>query len=267
MIVNNFNYPNTLAIVLANEIEQNMQALPVLKAYARDMKIWMQVCNTNVASPSKGTMRQIPLMYAATDGDTFQEEAGYLFCDSPDVSIDIYGLNVERWCGKPAAKQNKLGMIQYDKINAKVKAGDWNGAFLHSEEGGPYGTVYGPRTWAQLPDFANNWPYINGYFGYAYYGKEGFNMFDGPTAMSAELQDGTTFFKEIALTAAYPPNIPANAGTNHKCASSVTAKDGSSVPMASYSDIKIYATGESGYAENCPKPVSAHPSAEVSISV
>jgi hypothetical protein len=267
MMIDNFNYPNTLALVLANEIEQNLQALPVLKAYARDMKIWMQTCNSNSDSPTKGTMRQIPLMYAATDGDTFQEEAGYLFCDDPSVSIDIFGLNVERWCGTPKATQDKLGMEQYDKINAKVKAGDWNGAFLHSEEGGPYGGVYGPRTWAQIPDFANNWPYINGYFAYTYYGKVGFNMFDGTTATATELVDGTTFFKEIALTAAYPPNIAATAGTNHQCAASITAKDGSTVTMMSYSDIKIYATGKSGYAENCPKPPSAHPSAKVSISV
>jgi hypothetical protein len=124
MIVKNFNYPNTLGIVLANEIEQILQALPVLKAYARDMKLWMQECNSNADSPTKGKMKQI-LMYAATDSCFFEDQARYLFCGSPDVSIDMYGLNNERWTGN--VDQDKNGKVYYDKTNGKVKDGGWNG--------------------------------------------------------------------------------------------------------------------------------------------
>jgi hypothetical protein len=263
MIINNFNFPNTLAIILANEVEQNMGAMPVLKAYARDMKLWMQECNSNDESPSKGVMRQIPLMYAATDSDTFDEQAGYLFCNRKDVIIDIYGFNVERWCGKN--NQDELGKQQYDKINAKVKEGNWNGAFAHSEEGGPYGTNLGPRTWGQLPQFSTSWPYINGYFAYAYFGKEGFNMFDGQTAAANLLDDGKTFFSQINNITAPPSSIQPQEMPSAKCASSIKAKSGEDVKMSSVSDIKIYATGDSGYAKNCPKPPPANPQATVSI--
>lgn len=265
MVINNFNFPNTLAIILANEVEQNMGAMPVLKAYARDMKLWMQECNTNDESPSKGVMRQIPLMYAATDSDAFDDQAGYLFCDSPDVSLDIYGLNVERWCGK--TDQDKNGKVQYDKINAKVKAGNWNGAFVHSEEGGPYGGAQGPRTWGQLPDFSASWPYIDGYFAYAYFGKDGFNMFGGSTATANLLDDGKTFFEQINKAAAPPPSIPPQEIANAKCASSIRTKSGGHVKMSSVSDIKIYPTGPSGYAKNCPKPPTANTQATVSVVV
>jgi len=262
MIVANFNYPNTLAIVLANEIEQNMEALPVLKAYARDMKLWMQTCYSNDESPTKGTMRQIPLMYAATDSDVFEEQAGYLFCDGRDVSIDIYGLNVERWVS------DGPGKIEYDKINGKVRDAQWQGAFLHSEEGGPNELVppNPPRTWNQLPDF-HTWEYINGFFGYAYNGKKGFDMFDGTSATATELPDGKTFFAQIGKIGSYGANVEPKDGKSNKCASSVTAKDHKQVAMSSYGDLKIYDTGPSGWAKNCPKPPPAQTSEGVSVSV
>lgn len=263
MIVANFNYPNTLAIVLANEIEQNLKALPVLKAYARDMKSWMQTCYSENDSPSKGTMRQIPLMYAATDSDVFADQAGYLFCDSPDVSIDIYGLNVERWVNDAGGK------TEYDKINGQVKDGQWQGAFLHSEEGGPNELVppNPARTWKQLPNFFTQWPYINGFFGYAYNGKVGFNMFDGTSATATELPDGKTFFAQIGNIATYPTNVEPKVGKSNKCASSVTAKDHTQVTMASYDDLKIYETGPSGWAKNCPKPPPAETAMQVTIQM
>merc|ERR1712110_1384078 len=114
-------------------------------------------------------------MYAATDsGDTFQDSADFLFCDSKDVSIDIFGLNVERWV-------NSQARDQYTLINKQVEKKHWPGVFLHSEEGGPYGPGFPQpaRTWDQLPAFFTNWTSINGFFAYAYYGKKEFDMFDG----------------------------------------------------------------------------------------
>jgi hypothetical protein len=254
MIVNNFNYPNTLAIVLANEVEQNMGSMPALKAYARDLKLWMQTCNTHDESPSKGKMRQIPLMYAASDNAQVYEQAAYLFCENKDVSIDIYGLNVERWCGKPESTQDSNGKKTYDDINQKVKEGNWNGAFLHSEEGGPTNAYYGPRTWSQLKDFASDWPYINGYFAYAYFGPNpDFNMFDGPKADANEFPDGKTFFKQLSEVNPHPPTVQPSKVTSAQCAASLKVGD-KTYDLPSVSEIKIYATGWSGWAENCPKP-------------
>jgi len=151
-VVNNFNFPNTMAIILANEMEQNMAALPVLKAYARDLKLYKSMCNSNGDSPTSGNMRQIPLMYAATDSaaDTW-DEADYLFCGSQDVSIDVYGLNCERWVS------DKGGRGQYDKINSIVAARKWPGVYMHSEEGGPYGAPYpAVPSWNQIPGYFND---------------------------------------------------------------------------------------------------------------
>jgi hypothetical protein len=259
-IIENFNYPNTLAIVLANEIEQLPEVLPVVKAYARDLKIFMTLCNSNSESPSKCAMRQIPLMYAATDtGASFVDEADYLFCGGKDVSIDIYGLNVERWI------KDAEGKKEYDEINEKVKNKQWPGAFLHSEEGGPYGGDFPARTWNQLPGFFTNWPAINGFFGYAYYGKEGFNMFDGPSATSTELPDGVTFFAKLKDVGGYPPNAAAEAGITPECATSIDLHPPkSTAALSSYTDVKIYDTGRNSWAKNCPKQPS--PSDKASLS-
>lgn len=250
-VVLNFHYPNTLAIVLANEVEQNAAALPVLKAYARDLKIFMGLCNSNSESPTQGQMRQIPLMYAATDeADHLYDEADYLFCGSQADSIDIYGLNNERWVSDAGGK------TQYDQINAAVKARQWPGAFMHSEEGGPYGSPYpAVPTWQQVPTFFSSWPSINGFFGYVYSGHPQYNMFDGPFANSTELPDGKAFFSQIAKSEANPPDEEAGTTKTPECATSIILKDGVSVPLIDYNSAMIYSTGENSWAVNCPKPL------------
>jgi len=257
-VVNNFNFPNTMAIILANEMEQNMAALPVLKAYARDLKLYMSMCNSNGDSPTSGNMRQIPLMYAATDSaaDTW-DEADYLFCGSQDVSIDVYGLNCERWVS------DKGGRGQYDKINSIVAARKWPGVYMHSEEGGPYGAPYpAVPSWNQIPGYFNDWPAINGFSAYAYYGNAQYNMFDGPSASASELADGKAFFSELDQVQSMPPDVAAGSSITPQCKTTIT-RGGKNYPLADYSAIKIYDTGANGWAKNCPKPVSLE--AQVSV--
>jgi len=249
-IVRNFNYPNTLAITIANEIEQNLQALPVLKAYARDLKSYMGMCNSNTASPTRGSMRQIPLIYSATDtGGSFLNEADYLFCDEESASIDIFGLNIERWISDEGGRQ------QYDMVNAGVKAKHWPGAFLHSEEGGPYGKPFpAVPTWDQIPGFFSNWPAIDGFMAYAYHGgNPQFNMFDGNSADSEELPDGKAFFGKMELMRPDPVDQAVESSKRPVCKTSLVIGT-TSHDMVHYDIVKTYDTGPNAWAINCPKP-------------
>lgn len=250
-IVDNFHYPNTLAIILANEIEQNIQALPVLKAYARDLKMYMSMCNSESDSPTNGQMRQIPLMYAATDeGLATWDEADYLFCGDQAASIDIFGVNNERWISDAG------GRTQYDETNKIVMARQWPGAYMHSEEGGPYGAPYpAVPTWNQLPGFFNNWHAIDGFFAYAYYGNKQYNMFDGTSASAQELPDGKQFFPKVDQVGAKLPNDQPVAVKTPVCKTSVTLKNGQSYTLLDYTTAKSYETGKNTWAPNCPRPV------------
>jgi hypothetical protein len=245
-IVQKFNYPNTLGIVIANEIEQNIKALPVLKAYARDLKAHMQMCNTDQNSLTNGKMRQIPLLYAATDKPSFLDQADYLFCGDAKDSIDAYGLNIERWVSDAGGKP------QYDIVNGQVKNKNWPGAFIYSEEAGPYKTPDPGRTWNQLPNFFGNWPAIDGFSSYTYYGNSVYNMFDGPTADAKEYQDGKTFFSKIAQIGADPASQSPVYRAHPPCQGSFT-QDGQTFALSDYSSIQAYDTPNSSPA-SCPKP-------------
>jgi len=251
-VVLNFNFPNVFAIVLANEVEQNIPAMPALKAYARDMKLQMKLCNENKDSPTKGKMRQIPLMYAATDtGPSFVNEADYLFCGGADVSLDIFGLNIERWIS------DEGGRSEYKKVNAQVIAKQWPGAFVHSEEGGPYSKTGHPypkyRTWNQMKGFFEHYPAISGFAAYAYFGAKQFNMFDGISADAKIFKDGEQFFKRIKEIGPDPAHEPFAFGRSPECNSTLTVRN-VVYPMADFAQAKIYATGPNSYAINCPKP-------------
>ncbi|KAL7518471.1 hypothetical protein ACHAWX_003293 [Stephanocyclus meneghinianus] len=126
-------YPNVLAGVVGNEVmndEKAWLAAPCIRAYARDLKVFMD------SMVEKGAAnRTVPLIYAAQDSATIGGAAvdkdrvmkltvDYLTCseegkglDFPDVEgaeptnaehfsgnkfglspIDIYGVNIESWC-------------------------------------------------------------------------------------------------------------------------------------------------------------------------
>jgi len=245
-----FNYPNTLALVLANEIdnEANYKYMADIKAYARDLKAFMNTCNTHADSPTKGQMRNIPLMYAKQDAGDTQDEvfAKYMFCGGKTISIDIFGLNNERYCGID-------GPNQYHKVNTWVTNSKFPGAFMHSEEGcstNPY--PHHTRDWAQIKGFFENYPAIDGFFGYTYYdGKPEWGMFDGPSATATIFQDGKNFFANVNSYGTEPadkgetPIVP-------------DCEEAALVPgMFSVDSVEKYDTGKAGLPESCPLPYAS----------
>merc|ERR1712048_509911 len=167
--------------------------LSVLKAYARDLKAYMKMCNEDENSPAKGKMRQVPLMYAGADVPQMWTVADYLFCDGAHVSIDIFGLNFERWC------EDASGKIEQDNLDKLVSEKQFPGAFMLSEMGCGIDQVPDHvRTWNEVPGFFENWQ-LDGFVAYCYWSSNpNFNMFDGPTSRSTELQDGKNFFANMA---------------------------------------------------------------------
>jgi len=90
-MIQSFQYPNTLAIAIGNEYDmQNPQFMPVIKGYARDLKSYMRMCNEDKVSPTRGSMRNIPLVYASSDdrGDAgVKPKMDYLFCAGNHASV------------------------------------------------------------------------------------------------------------------------------------------------------------------------------------
>lgn len=194
-VIKHFSYPNTLAIVVGNELNC-APTFSVLKAYARDLKSHMAMCDSNSASPSKGRMRRIPLIYASSDdaGDPRdQEKADYLFCGNSSVSVDIFGLNIERWCD---AKTHTA----YDSLNKWVGEKKYPGAFLLTEMGCKKAAFPdGSRDWAQVRGFFSNFRALSGFSAYAYWneGAPDWNMFDSGSSTANEYQDGKNFFSAV----------------------------------------------------------------------
>merc|ERR1712007_48311 len=246
-IIQSFNYPNTLAIVIGNEYDmQNPQFMPVLKGYARDLKSYMQMCNTNKDSPTLGRMRNIPLLYASSDdrGDAgVKPKMDYLFCAGNQVSIDIFGLNIERYC-------NDAGPAIYKEVSDWVAEAKYPGAFLFSEDGCTKKAYpKEPRDWSSVPGFFKNYEAMDGYIAYAYYGNPDFDMFDGPKADAKMFADGSNFFRNVNKSGddlpertTFPPVVPT-------CASTLLGHD-----LESIDSVKWYDTGPTGWAPSCPKP-------------
>lgn len=248
-MVNNFNFPNVLAIALANEVEQNYQAFPVLKAYARDMKNHMKTCNTDEESPTQGKMRQIPLTYAGTDtgDDALLGLTDYLLCDSKGSSIDIMGVNIERWT------QDAGGAVQYKALNDKIGMKNWPAAWIHTEEGGP-DADHKSRTWTQVKGFFANYSHIDGYYAYSWHSdNHDFDMFDGLGVDATMYEDGKNFFDAMSKSGQDPAATSPGTPETPECAASLT-RTGKTYVMVDYSTIKVYDTGANGWAKNCPAP-------------
>jgi len=219
----------------------------VLKAYSRDLKRYLTMCNSENDSPTKGQMRGIPLAYASSDdsGDAgVQPKADYLMCESESVSVDMFGLNIERWCDDGA------GPGAYQIVNDWVAQKNYPGSFFFSEMGcgKNLGTYTGSRSWAQIPDFFTKFSAIDGFAAYAYYGNKDFDMFDAPTSTATEYEDGTNFFTNMGAVGSEPPPVSTD-GTYASCPSEIL---GSSI--VDYNTIDWYDTGATGYAPQCPKP-------------
>lgn len=233
--------------------QQTPEFLPVIKAYARDLNAYMKMCNTDDKSPSKGQMRQIPLMYAASDdrGDAAdKQKTNYLFCgNKTDETIDIFGLNIERWCDDTAGK------ITYDAVNDWVKEGNYDGVFMFSEMGcSKTNTAGGARTWKQLEGFFEKMPSVDGFVAYAYQGgNPDFDMMDGPTSSAKMLKDGENFFTEIQkLGKEEERQRPTPTPTD--CSMVDVMYLTHSKGLVSVDDVPYYDTGVKGQAAQCPAP-------------
>ncbi|KAH9819182.1 glycoside hydrolase family 72 /Carbohydrate-binding module family 43 [Melampsora americana] len=86
------SFPNLLAFNVGNEIvtkEANMNAAPFIKASVRETKAYLKSVNSSAL-----------VSYASTDGGAYTIDlAYYLTCGGPETSVDLYGINVYRWCG------------------------------------------------------------------------------------------------------------------------------------------------------------------------
>lgn len=248
-MINNFNFPNILAIVLANEIEQNYQAFPVLKAYARDMKKHMNLCDSNDESPTKGKMRRIPITYAATDtgNDPLLQLTDYLLCGSGDVSLDIMGVNIERWTN------DKGGHDEYRALSDAVGQKKWPAAWIHTEEGGP-DHDHKSRTWHQVEYFFANYSHFDGYCAYAWWSaNHDFDMFDSLDVNANMYPDGKAFFDSMSKCGPDPPTTQPGDTVTPTCASTLS-RSGKTYVMVDFDSINSYDTGANAYAKNCPAP-------------
>lgn len=170
----------------------------------------MKMCNDDPESPSKGAMRQIPVLYAARDlGDDVDPEIlSFMMCGSAETSVDIIGLNVERWCD-PAATD------VYRVLHKNVENLSLPGSFMFTEMGCPQNLVSHapagqecrilpavgrccPRNWNQVPNFFKEYHMFDGFSAYALWndGAMNFNMADSKWGNATLLDDGANFFNQ-----------------------------------------------------------------------
>eukprot|EP00929_Paragymnodinium_shiwhaense_P033160 TRINITY_DN18258_c0_g1_i1.p1 TRINITY_DN18258_c0_g1~~TRINITY_DN18258_c0_g1_i1.p1 ORF type:complete len:453 (-),score=113.93 TRINITY_DN18258_c0_g1_i1:323-1681(-) len=250
-----FNFPNTLAIVVGNEFDQQTpEFMPTIKAYTRDLKKYMNMCDSDTNSPSKGQMRQIPLMYASSDdrGDTaVNAKADYCFCGDSAASVDIFGLNIERFCDPVH------GPKSYDGVQKWVSDGQYPGAFMFSEMGCTK-TFYksGARGWEQVEGFFENWKNFEAFIAYAYFGNKDFDMFDAPTSTAKILPDGENFFKAMQKLGKMDGRQSVTP-KSHDCATTMLGR-----PIDPIDKVPYYDTGATGWAPQCPKPTPDKPDTE-----
>jgi len=98
------------------------------------------------------------------------------------------------------------------------------------------------RSWNEVPGFFENWQ-IDGFMAYCYWSNNpNFNMFDGPSSNSTELQDGKNFFANMEKIGKDPDHEPKEV-TYPAC----STKD--------YEELRAYDTGDAGIPQNCPRPI------------
>jgi len=238
---------------VGNEFDQKSvmrKHLGVMKAYMRDLREHMKTCNTDSESPTKGALRRIPLMYASSDdsGDALvKPKADYLFCDDESGAVDIFGLNLERWCADDQGKK------EYDTVNKYVADAKYPGAFFISEDGCTKTSIDGGiRSWAQTLGFFKNFPAFGGYAAYTYYGNPDFDMFDSAEADATMNEDGANFFRNLIADVADVENSPVFVEVD-PATQVCPAKLGDS-DLEDWKAIKSYDTGEAHLAKNCPRP-------------
>jgi len=112
-------YPNTLMFVVGNEVMNDAntwKAAPCVKGYLADLKSYMRRC--------ENSMRYIPLVYAAADNGlptlsadlNNRYKAEYLVCGSPAQRLDIFGLNIYRWCSSECTFSSCAYLRMHDQL-------------------------------------------------------------------------------------------------------------------------------------------------------
>merc|ERR1711948_205324 len=137
-------------------------------------------------------------------------------------------------------------------VNTWVTKAKFPGAFMHTEEGCSKTPYHGTRDWAQVKGFFENYPAIDGFFGYTYYdGKPEWGMFDGPSATAKIFQDGKNFFANVDSYGA-EPNSTQETPIQRDCDDVALVGD-----MFSVDSVEWYDTGKAGWAESCPVPYAS----------
>ena len=214
-------HPNVIAGVIGNEVMNSVDtwlAAPCVKAYARDLKQYMQLTS----------YRPLPLLYAAQHDSITAEiladqamkmTVDYLSCDDDDDngsnhfggSIDAFGINVESWCSSLQTFQfNEDGTeSSYHALwqalhNVSIplifsEMGCSKPLFNHDNGLPPQGV----RDWAQVPVVLNSMAdTFSGFCAYAYYGNPVFGMmephraWDGHTVLQPS-DDFDNFRKQL----------------------------------------------------------------------
>ena len=218
---NYMRYSNVLAGLLANEVmntEDTWTAAPCIKAYARDLKLYMHRRN----------WRPLPLIYAAQhsgigslgiDG-TMWLTLNYLTCRSGDdntrgriaasreeevaSSIDIFGVNIESWCSSQssfirnedgtAGSYYSLWLDLHQSTVPLVFTEMGCSHTLFDRDNGLH-TPEGTRDWKQvhsvLHDMSDTW---SGFCAYAYSGGLDFDIFEGGPWTSDSLEPTQDFW-------------------------------------------------------------------------
>lgn len=184
-------HANTLMFVVGNEVMNDAatwKAAPCVKGYLADLKSYMRRCENN--------MRYIPLMYAAADSGwdgvvadvNNRYKADYLTCGAPAVSLDIFGLNIYRWCSSECT----FSSCTYQQMHEQLKhlpspliLSEFGCRTFYYDKLGPTPSL-GQRDWKQLQalygsNMTGSW---SGGTAYAYgvEGGEGFAFWKGGTS-------------------------------------------------------------------------------------
>lgn len=186
-------YTNTLMFVVGNEVMNDgptWKAAPCVKGYLADLKSYMRRCGSN--------MRYIPLMYAAADNgiispmtvladDNNRYKAEYLTCGSPETSLDVFGLNIYRWCSSLCTFASCAYKRMHDQLThlpIPLILSEFGCREFYYDGLGPTPAM-GQRDWRQLqalygPNMTGSW---SGGTAYAYgvEGGDGFAFWTGGT--------------------------------------------------------------------------------------
>ncbi|KAL7490517.1 hypothetical protein ACHAWT_000218 [Skeletonema menzelii] len=225
--INNYlRYSNVLAGLIANEVmnaEDTWSAAPCIKAYARDIKLYMKGRN----------MRPLPMLYAAQHSGIGSEgEVGmmwltlnYLTCSGgsgdvskrriasaasapsapDDASIDMFGVNIESWCsskqsfvyeedGKSAGSYYSLWLGLHQSTVPLIFTEMGCSHTLFNRDNGLH-TSGGTRDWKQLHVVLHEMSdTFSGFCAYAYSGNPQFDMFKGGPWRNEVLEPTDDFY-------------------------------------------------------------------------